>query len=154
MGARGPARQPTELKLLKGETRSERLNRNKPKPAGGLTMPADMDARAKAIWRRQVGAMRLTGVLTVVDTDLLRAYCEAVSRYEAAAKLIATSGPLVRGQRGELVKNPLHQVVRDNAALARLIGRDLGFAPSSREGITVPEGDEESAFGSWERGAG
>lgn len=155
MGERGPARQPTALKLLKGETRKERLNRNAPKPAaGGLTMPADMDARAKTVWQRQVKAMRLTGVLTVVDTDMLRAYCEAVSRYEAAAKLIQTSGPLVRGQKGELVKNPLHQIVRDNAALIRLLGRDLGFAPGAREGITVPDDDEESAFDRWAAGAG
>ena len=155
MGDRGPSRKPTELKILHGETRKERLNPNKPKPAaGGLTRPADMDDRAKRVWDRQVRAMRLTGVLTIVDTDVLRAYCEAVSRYETAAKLIQSSGPVVRGQNGQLVKNPLHQVVRDNAMLIRLLGRDLGFAPGAREGITVPDGDEGSAFDDWAAGAG
>jgi P27 family predicted phage terminase small subunit len=157
VGERGPSRKPTELKLLRGETRKERLNPNRPRPAGtGPTMPADMDRRAKAVWQRQVTALRLTGVLTVVDTDNLRAYCEAVARYEAAARLLQDSGPLVKGERGQLVKNPLHQIVRDNAMLIRLIGRDLGFAPGAREGIQVGgAGDEElTPFEQWEAGAG
>lgn len=156
MGERGPAPSPTALKLLKGERNQDRLNRNAPKPRGtGPLKPADMDVRAKRVWDRQVKAMRLTGVLTVVDTDNLRAYCEAVARYEAAAKLYAGSGPLVRGQKGELVKNPLHQIIRDNSMLMRLLGRDLGFTPSAREGIQVGdgEGEERSAFAEWEANA-
>jgi phage terminase small subunit len=101
VGERGPSRKPTELKLLRGETRKERLNPNRPRPAGtGPTMPADMDRRAKAVWQRQI--------------------------------------------------------VRDNAMLIRLIGRDLGFAPGAREGIQVGgAGDEElTPFEQWEAGAG
>lgn len=149
MGKRGPAPMPTELKVLHGETRPQRLNPDRPKPGAveerdGRTvrvhalplMPPDMDGRAEEVWRRQLESMGATGILTPVDGDSLRAYCEAVSRYEYAARLLASSGPLVKGARsGDLVKNPLHQVVRDNALLIRLFARELGFVPAGREGI-------------------
>jgi phage terminase small subunit len=37
---------------------------------------------------------------------------------------------------GELVKNPLHQVVRDNADLVRAFARELAFTPSARSALT------------------
>jgi P27 family predicted phage terminase small subunit len=63
-------------------------------------------------------------------------YCEAVVRYEQAARLLSQSAPLIRGRRGaELVKNPLHQVVRDNAPLVRALAGDLGLTPAARVGL-------------------
>lgn len=155
MGRRGPAPLPTALKVLRGETRPQRLNPNAPKPVQKLPIPPDdMDGRARDVWDRQIESMGATGVLTVVDGDALRAYCEAVSRYEVAARLLAQSGPLVKGARsGELVKNPLHQVARDNAMLIRLFARDLGFIPSGREGLHPGGlGEEADPFDAWEAG--
>ena len=155
MGKRGPAPMPTPLKLLRGETRSSRLNRDAPKPRGDKpVMPSDMTDAAKRVWRRQMAGMGELGVLTSVDRDSLRAYCEAVSRYETAASLLEQSGPLVRGARqGELVKNPLHQVVRDNAMLIRLFARDLGFVPSAREGLHGRGSDDVDPLEAWMRQA-
>jgi P27 family predicted phage terminase small subunit len=80
-----------------------------------------------------------TGVLTRLDRDVLRAYAEAVARYEAAAVMLAGSGPLIRGARhGELIKNPLHQIVRDNAMLLLAFARELGATPSARSGLRAP----------------
>jgi P27 family predicted phage terminase small subunit len=152
MGRRGPAPQPTALKLLKGETRTSRLNRDAPKPISKLpALPAGMEPRAQEIWHRQVESMASTGVLTPVDTDTLRAYCEAVARYEPAAEMLSKSGPLVKGARsGELVKNPLHQIVRDNVILIRLLARELGFVPAGREGIRPGGlGESEDPFDRW-----
>lgn len=133
----GRRRLPTELKVLRGETRPERLNPNAPKPSGaGPVMPPGMSRRSRAVWRRQAAAMAMTGVLTIVDSDSLRAYCDAVARYEEAELAYRQKGPLVEGARaGELVKNPLHQVVRDNAMLMARLATLLAFVPSAREGI-------------------
>jgi P27 family predicted phage terminase small subunit len=154
MGERGPSKMPTTLKLLRGERRESRLNRAAPKPAGGgPVMPADMSASAKQVWRRQTEALEATGILTAVDGDSLRAYCEAVARYQHAAVLLEQSGPLVRGARGgELVKNPLHQVVRDNAVLIRAFAKDLGFLPSAREGLKTPD-TERDPLEAWMAGS-
>lgn len=153
MGERGPSPLPTSLKLLRGEKRESRLNRRAPRPAGdGPVMPPGMSIAARQVWRRQTKAMALTGVLTVVDSDALRAYCDAVARYAEAERLYRQQGPLVAGARtGEQVKNPLHQVLRDNAALIRLFARELGFVPGSREGITVDAtGEPKGSFADWE----
>jgi P27 family predicted phage terminase small subunit len=150
MGKRGPAPIPTPLKVLHGETRAERLNHDSPRPGGGPpVMPRGMSRRAQAVWRRQVAAMAGTGVLTAADTDSLRCFCEAVSRYRQAAEMLAESGPLAEGQKGNSVRNPLTQVVRDNAMLIRTFGRDLGFSPSSREGLHVAVADDGDPLAVW-----
>jgi len=100
-------------------------------------MPAYMADEAKVVWRRVLRDMRHTGVIRAADTDVLRAYCESVARYQHAARLLGQSGPLVRGQRGELVKNPLHQIVRDNADEIRQFARELGLSPSARAGLRI-----------------
>jgi P27 family predicted phage terminase small subunit len=99
-------------------------------------MPADMDADAKAVWRRVLRDMGATGVIRAADADVLRCYCEAVSRYAAAARLYAQTGPLTR-RDGNLVKNPLHQVARDNADEVRQFARELGLSPSARVGLRI-----------------
>jgi P27 family predicted phage terminase small subunit len=139
MGRRGPAPTPTKVKMLRGETRPSRLNLREPTPAPDVPrMPADMDPDAKVVWRRVMRDMRHTGVIRAADADVLRCYCEAVSRYAGAARLYAQSGPIVRGRHGgELVKNPLHQVARDNADEVRQFARELGLSPSARVGLRI-----------------
>lgn len=144
---------PTALKVLHGETRPSRINRAEPKPRARLPiMPKGLAKRPAQVWRRVVRDYAHTGVLTAVDADALRAYCEAVARYEQAAGMLEESGPLIRGaRRGELVKNPLHQIVRDNADLMRQYARELGFTPAARTGLKV-EAEEGSAdpLDAWE----
>jgi P27 family predicted phage terminase small subunit len=142
---------PTELKLLHGERRSSRLNRNAPKARNVPVMPTDMSEAAQAIWNRITRDYAHTGVLTSVDTDALQIYCEAVIRYRHGAKMLEQSGPLVRGsRRGDLIKNPLHQVVRDDADLIRAFARELGFTPSARSALTaLREPEEGDALDRW-----
>lgn len=138
---------PTKLKLLRGETRPSRLNKAEPKPRSQRPrMPLDMAPAANTVWRRVMRDMAATGVITSADADVLRTYCESVVRYQYAARMLEQSGPLVRGQRGELVKNPLHQVVRDNAVLLRAFARELGLTPSARTGLHGNQQEERDPF--------
>ena len=144
MGRRGPAPTPTGVKLRQGETRPSRVNRMEPLPRRGAPqMPRGMDAEAQKVWRRIVREMRGSDVIVGADADVLRCYVEAVARYAQAAELYAKSGLIVRGVHrgaGELVKNPLHQVVRDHADQVRLFARELGLSPSARAGLHVQQG--------------
>jgi P27 family predicted phage terminase small subunit len=136
MGERGPARTPTKLKLLRGDRHKDRQNPNPPKPKAGYpVMPADLTSRSATVWRRVRRAIEATQVITQADVDVLRSYCEAVARYEFAAVELEKSGPVVRGPNKTIVKNPLHQVVRDNATLVAKLARELGLTPSAREVI-------------------
>ncbi len=68
--------------------------------------------------------------------------------------MLDQSGPLVRGQKGELVKNPLHQIVRDNADLLRAFARELGLTPSTRAGMTGQPREQRDAFADFLDGTG
>ena len=151
MGRRGPAPTPTGVKLRQGETRPSRINRLEPLPRRAAPqMPRGMEPEAQKVWRRVVREMRGSDVILAADADVLRCYVEAVARYAQAAELYAKSSPLMR-RDGELVKNPLHQVVRDNADAVRLFARELGLSPSARAGLRVEpsavSGDIEDVLG-------
>ena len=136
MGQRGPASMPTRLKLIRGETRPSRVNYDEPLPTAlNLNIPEDLSAEARQIWAAIVQAVHHTGVLTSADADTLRLYCEAVVRYRSAEDMLVKTGPLIKGRNGEFVKNPLHQIVRDNALLMRSLARELGLTPAARSGL-------------------
>jgi P27 family predicted phage terminase small subunit len=113
-----------------------------------------MSDASRAVWDRVIRDFGATGVLTGVDTDALRIYCEAVVRYVNAAVRLEKSGPLIKGARlGEPVKNPLHQIVRDNADLVRAFARELGFTPAARSGLTnVARKPEADPLADWMAG--
>jgi P27 family predicted phage terminase small subunit len=148
MGRRGPAPAPTALKLLRGERKRDRLNPDEPEPADNdPRMPADLPAPARRVWRRVMAEMGAAGVIRAADADVLRVYCECVARYEEASVLLARSSPLIRGARtGELVKNPLHQIVRDLGDQVRVLARELGLSPSARAGLRSPSAGMPDPF--------
>jgi len=152
-----PARKPTRLKVLNGSAAHDpgRINRREPRPSpGSPRMPADLSPAARVVWRHVIREMGPTGVITGADADVLRAYCESVARYQQAAVLLDKSGPLIvaggtGARRGELVKNPLAQIVRDNALLVRMFARELGLTPAARPSLSAhvpPERDPFAAF--------
>jgi P27 family predicted phage terminase small subunit len=136
MGTRGPAPKPTRLKIISGETRPSVINYAEPIPGGGpLTAPEDLRPEARVVWERVIDAIGHTGVLTSADKDLLRLYCETLVRYTEAEGMLSKTGPLIRGRDGNLVKNPLHQIVRDNADSVKKYARELGLTPAARVGL-------------------
>ncbi len=146
MGTRGPIPKPTRLKLLAGETRPSRVNYAEPIPGGGpLTPPEDLREEARVVWERVVDALGPTGVLTGADRDILRLYCEAWARYSEAETALSRSGPLMAGRDGLLVKNPLHQIVRDNADAIKKYARELGLTPAARVGLRGEIGDQANS---------
>ncbi len=141
MGRRGPPPTPTKLKLLRGETRPSRINRDAPQPADNAPLPpADLDPAAGVVWERVLREFGHTGVIKASDTDMLRIYCETVARYEEASRLLTRSGPLVKSARsGDYVRSPLVPVVRDYAALASRLAGALGLTPAARSGLHARE---------------
>ena len=146
MGTRGPAPKPTRLRLLAGETRPSVVNYAEPIPAGGpLTPPPDLRPEAREVWERVVAALGPTGVLTSADKDLLRLYSEPFVRYQEAEAMLSKTGPLLKGRDGNFVKNPLHQIVRDNADAVKKYARELGLTPAARVGLRSEIGEQANS---------
>jgi P27 family predicted phage terminase small subunit len=58
-----------------------------------------------------------------------------MARYVEAETMLSKTGPLIKGRDGNLVKNPLHQIVRDNADAVKKYAREMGLTPAARVGL-------------------
>ena len=146
MGKRGPKPTPTNLKLVRGETRPSRVNRNEPKaPQHTAIVPPDyLDADALAVWERLAPSLHTRGVLTPWDLDLFASFCTAVVHHRRAVEKVNAADVLIDTTNGP-VKHPALQVVRDQAALMTTIGARFGLTPSDRSTITLPPEENHGA---------
>ncbi len=133
----GPAKTPTRLRIVRG-SKPSLLNHAEPQPIPGApTMPADMGEPSRAVWAEVMREFGHTEVIRGADAEILRLYCDAVVRYRQAQGLYAQTGPLIqqRDHGGMPAKNPLHQIVRDNATLVRSLAAELGLTPAARASL-------------------
>lgn len=136
MGKRGPARQPTVLKLLHGERHRDRLNPDEPTPRpADLLEPADASDEVLAVWRRIVPELEAMNLAFPADADALRCYCEAVVTHHKANAILARTPVLVKGIHGNMVRNPALQVQRDAANTIKVFAQEFGLTPSARSSI-------------------
>jgi P27 family predicted phage terminase small subunit len=113
-------------------------------------MPRDLPAEAKREWRRVVPALEHAGTLASIDRSVLVRYSCAWADWVELEQLIRQSGKLIRGQKGNLVRNPLLIVRSDVEATLSDLGKQLGLSPGARlrAGIAhempVDDGAEEA----------
>lgn len=138
MGKRGPAPTPTNLRLLRGESRPSRVNKHEPKaPLAARVEPPDyLDVDARKVWDRLAPSLVQRGVLTAWDVDLFGAYCTAVVHHRRAVRLVNETAVALKGPDG-VVKHPAMQIVRDQAQLMTTIGGRFGLTPSDRSSISL-----------------
>lgn len=137
MGRRGPAPAPTVLRILHGE-RKDRLNPAEPIPrAAPPVCPDDVSAEVRAVWDETLAELDAMHVATAADRDALRCFCEAVVTHRKASALLAGSALLIKGQKGNLVRNPVLAIQRDAAHLIRQFAQEFGLTPSARSRIEV-----------------
>jgi P27 family predicted phage terminase small subunit len=143
MGRRGPAKTPTTLRLLNGETRKDRINLKEPLPRDvPPDCPSWFDAETVLVWNRVTQELEAMGLAKSADQDALAVYCQAVVLYAKACKLVNGSGLLIKGREGNPVKNPAMAMVRDYGDQIRVMGREFGLTPSARTGLEIEqEGD-------------
>jgi P27 family predicted phage terminase small subunit len=102
-----------------------------------MPAPPELSTDAKTVWRRIVKDAP-KGQIVPLDRDILAMFCEAVIRWRRANAAYGDSIGVLKGRGGEAwVKNPLHQIVRDNAAEVRLLARELGLSPAARAGLHI-----------------
>lgn len=145
MGRRGPPRPPVELQVLKGE-RKDRVNPNPPAALDGdLEPPEEMSEAALEVWHYTLEQLAPMRIAKPADRDALVAYCEAVALHRRATELLAQSDVLIKGQKGNVVRNPLVQLQRDAAALIRAFAGEFGLTPRARSEFRTPGGADGDA---------
>jgi P27 family predicted phage terminase small subunit len=146
MGIRGPAPAPTAIKLLRG-TRKDRINLNQPQPPARVPpCPGWLSPEAKRLWRKIAPQLQAHRLLTEWDRESFAAYCEAAVQHQKACAIVAQGGILLKGYRGQLIKNPALQVARDTAQTMRGFAREFGLTPSARSSIDVGPILDDDAF--------
>ncbi len=110
--------------------------------------PIWLDASARRVWRRLVGELKNTGLLTGLDTNSLAVLCDAAARHAEAAALVVRDGPVLQGARGPM-QNPAVAVAARYAGIVDRLGSRFGLSPESRAKLAAtipaePEPDPES----------
>ena len=126
MGERGPLPQPYARRRNKRQTSGKSVTVGRP------SMPRDLPAEAKAEWRRVVPELESIGIIATIDRALLVRYCSAWADWVELQRLIQTSGKVLKGARGHLVRNPLWFQLQDAGATVTELGRQLGLSPVAR----------------------
>jgi len=127
MGERGPLPKPHARRRNKRPAISNRRVQVE-RPA----LPKTLVGEARAEWNRIVPQLEMAGLLAKLDRGTLIRYCVAWADWcELNTQLQATS-KLIRGARGNLVRNPLWIMRGDIEATLADLGRQLGLSPTAR----------------------
>jgi P27 family predicted phage terminase small subunit len=142
----GPARKPTQLKIIQGNPGHQKLNKAEPKPAPVAPSRADwLPAEAKREWSRIVPELERLGLLTVVDRGALHGYCQAWARAVAAEKVLTAHGLTFTTPNGYVQQRPEVAIAQKSWQAVRAFAAEFGLTPSARSRLSVqkPEDDPE-----------
>ena len=124
----GPRKQPTQLRISRGNPSKRPLNLHEPRPDGVATCPTYLSPTAKREWRRLAPELKRLGLLTGLDQSSFAGYCVAYSDWRDLATAASVPGlrKSIYTARGEALRNLLR------------VGSEFGLSPSSRSGIVCP----------------
>ena len=140
---------PTHLRLLRGNP-GKRPIKPEPEPTVPEKLPeppAFLDEQAQNEWWRVAPELHALGLLTVVDTMPLAAYCDAFGRWITAERMIAamaakdhvTKALIIRGSAGSAMANPLVKIARCAAADMVSYASEFGMTPRARSYLDAPD---------------
>jgi P27 family predicted phage terminase small subunit len=148
MGRRGPAPEPTVIKMARGNPGLRKPNAREPKPkAGNIKPPKYLAGESLKCWKSITPGLIATGVMTEADVPTLARYC---TMYEQWLRYLAE----VRAGRDVLTiynddgsvkyqqQTPAATMQQKLATSMLRIEQEFGLTPSARTGI-VAKTDEE-----------
>ena len=132
-------RKPTPISI-------RRLQGDRPIPDGVGTpeaalprCPAWLAPLAKGVWRRMAPELLRLGMLSVIDRELLEAYCAAYARMRRA------EGELGKATDPKTMTT-LARMARQEAVVLRQLAAEMGLSQTTRSRVTVTPEDEHDAF--------
>jgi len=144
MGKRGPRKEPTVLRLLKGSPSHHRINRLEPQPASdSIAPPPWLVKTSLKKWNEILPGLIATGVVTNADVETLARYCTMHEQFLFCLKEIRAGRDQVEikdPKSGEIVNikaTPAAVNIYKLAASMLRIEQEFGLTPSARSGIVA-----------------
>jgi len=147
----GRKRLPTQLKIVKGTQKKERLNPNEPKPEVKIpSAPGFLSDEALKEWGRITKQLLILGLLTELDRTELAMYCQAYGRmikYEKIVNSVA-GGELYKTSTGSIQLSPAMWVLNKAIKQCHMLLTQFGMTPASRSTVSgiKPKGKNENSF--------
>lgn len=140
---RGVKPKPLAIKKLEGVGK-HRINENQPKPKSAKpSCPAFLDTEARKEWRRITRELDMVGVISKLERGVLAGYCILWSDLKRYSKARDGTSPILKTSFGNIVQNPLENLVHKTAERLLRYEVELGLTPSSRNRIDVKQTDSE-----------
>jgi P27 family predicted phage terminase small subunit len=135
----GPRRQPTALRVMRGNPGKRRINHHEPQHGPFSTAcPAELtDPVAQAEWTRVAPGLILCGQVTVVDRAALMGYCQKYAQWQALEQEAMKHPFLVRAPTGYPIPNPALGMANKTFKLMLQAAAELGMTPAGRSRVSV-----------------
>ena len=144
MGRRGPAPQPTRLRVLQGNPGKRALPKNEPHPRDVAPVCPDwLDEEAKAEWARVSPILEDLGLLTEADGTALAGYCQAYATWRRATAVLQSKGYVVNTPSGYKQQRPEVAIAMKSMVLVKVFCAEFGMTPSSRSRIDLPGPEQD-----------
>jgi P27 family predicted phage terminase small subunit len=134
----GRPRTPTNVKMLRGTFRKDRVNAAEPQPEAAIpTCPSFLSKEAKREWRRLSSELYILGLLTRIDRVALAAYCQAYGRWVEAEQHLTKEGLTTKAQSGYEQPSPWLPIANKALEQVRAVGAEFGIGPASRSKVSL-----------------
>lgn len=140
MAGKGRPRKPTSLKVLGGEKRPSRLNKDEPVFETDEIAPTQaLSSEELAVWNALLPDLVRAGVMTNADCHALTTLCQWEAQRRRALQIVTDEGITTVGAAGQLAKHPAFQAYNDAQGHVTKLLVEFGMTPSSRTRIKVSE---------------
>jgi P27 family predicted phage terminase small subunit len=140
MAKQGRRAKPTHLKLIDGNPGKRPINEDEPIVAEGIGDPPTwLNIEQQDAWKFAV-AHAPAGMLTALDRSALTIWVGAESMHRKALEAVNRYGLVTKSKnQGVPLQNPYLPIVNAQAKLMLSASAELGFSPSARSRVKIPE---------------
>lgn len=156
MGKRGPAKQPTIIRYLRGDPSKEGFGSKEPVPPPAGTEPPDtLDGVALEKWHDTVPKLIAMGVFTAADRGTWERYCIEYELWLAARDKVRRYGdvmtfkPKGEGDVPYMQVSPFATQMMKYAASLLRTEMQFGLTPSSRSQVQLHNTADDDPFESF-----
>jgi P27 family predicted phage terminase small subunit len=144
MGKRGPAPEPTALKILKG-LGNGRDSAGRPIPVpppferAAPEPPGWLEPEALKVWQRVAPSLERLDLLKDEDRETFAAYCSTWSRFTTAVQAYQAEGlTITTPPSGRRLAHPAVAIAEQASAQLLRFAREFGLTPSAEINLAKP----------------